>query len=416
MADRNRPLMIVVVIFIVAFFVIRFFLVQDQLEHDWSQTQSLRSEEPYGQSLLLELLEEASGGDLYEATGPLVDTLPLVEDTLNYLYLDREFYYDSAEIAHLMEFVQIGNKAFFVFDYIPWWMNNALGLDYSAIDDYYYDSTLQVEINFADSQLIRDSAYLYSALHADTPIVAYWNYFDYNTFYDSMMVYDFAKPIGTIEGGVNFASFQYGKGTIFIHVEGRLFSNVYLAQKDGFEYASKAMSVLDNKPIFIDHYNSHFHYSDENAQPPSVSPLKFIFAQPTLRYAWYALLVGVLLFVLFRSKRQQRIIPIIPSPDNTSIEFAKALGTLYYQSNSPKYLTGEMMRLFHTFNRRRYNVQPGKKGVSNADEVSRKSKIGEPDIKHIYDLERRLRYNDLARMNEVIPLYEALNNYYKNAR
>ena len=137
MADRNRPLMIVVVIFIVAFFVIRFFLVQDQLEHDWSQTQSLRSEEPYGQSLLLELLEEASGGDLYEATGPLVDTLPLVEDTLNYLYLDREFYYDSAEIAHLMEFVQIGNKAFFVFDDIPWWMNNALGLDYSAIDDYY---------------------------------------------------------------------------------------------------------------------------------------------------------------------------------------------------------------------------------------------------------------------------------------
>lgn len=67
----------------------------------------------------------------------------------------------------------------------------------------------------------------------------------------------------------------------------------------------------------------------ETDMPLSMSPMRFILNNPPLRYAWYLLLLGLLIFVLFNAKRKQRIVPVIEPLKNTSLDFIRSIGNLY---------------------------------------------------------------------------------------
>ena len=71
--------------------------------------------------------------------------------------------------------------------------------------------------------------------------------------------------------------------------------------------------------------------NNQTSKVVSDSPLRFILSQPALKWAWYLLLAGVLIFIIFNLRRTQRPIPILPKNLNTSVEFVKTIGNLYYQ-------------------------------------------------------------------------------------
>ena len=59
--------------------------------------------------------------------------------------------------------------------------------------------------------------------------------------------------------------------------------------------------------------------------------MRYIFNQKPLRWAYYVLIVGLILFVIFRAKREQRIIEVVKPLENTSIEFTRTIGQMYFQ-------------------------------------------------------------------------------------
>ncbi len=46
------------------------------------------------------------------------------------------------------------------------------------------------------------------------------------------------------------------------------------------------------------------------------------------------IVAGVMLFILFNAKRRQRVIPVRTPNRNTSVEFVRTIGNLYYQKIS----------------------------------------------------------------------------------
>ncbi len=62
--------------------------------------------------------------------------------------------------------------------------------------------------------------------------------------------------------------------------------------------------------------------------------MRFIFSEPALKTAWYLFLGGMLLFIFFNVKRKQRVVPIIVPLENTTIEFTKTIGNLYFQEGN----------------------------------------------------------------------------------
>ena len=82
--------------------------------------------------------------------------------------------------------------------------------------------------------------------------------------------------------------------------------------------------------------------------------LSFIMSQPSLKIAWRLLLAGIILYLFFRGKREQRIIPVIKKPENTTIEFAQSISSLYYQEGDPSDLVQKKITYFLDNVRNRY--------------------------------------------------------------
>lgn len=126
----------------------------------------------------------------------------------------------------------------------------------------------------------------------------------------------------------NFIAIQHGKGKFLLHLQPIAFTNYYLL-KNNYKYIESVCSHLDSDTIY---------WNVEGAEKGSISesPLRFIFSQPALKWAWYLSLFGILLFMIFNAKRRQRIIPIAEPIKNTTVEFAKTIGNLYFLEKNHK--------------------------------------------------------------------------------
>ena len=120
----------------------------------------------------------------------------------------------------------------------------------------------------------------------------------------------------------NFIKIHYKDSDIYLHTQPAAFTNLHLLKGNHFKYAERILSYLPKQNIY---------WFDPNDSAISSSQLRFIFSQPALRWAWYLFLGGMLVFILFNAKRKQRIVPIITPLQNTTVDFAKTIGNLYYQ-------------------------------------------------------------------------------------
>ena len=126
------------------------------------------------------------------------------------------------------------------------------------------------------------------------------------------------------DGLANFIKIKHGKGFIYLHSEPLILTNYYLLKPENERYLQSLFSLLPlRETIWFVGAN------DEAFESNSV--LRFILSKPALRYAWWLLLGGLLLFIIFNAKRKQRIVPIIEPLTNKSVEFVKIIGNLYLQ-------------------------------------------------------------------------------------
>jgi hypothetical protein len=136
--------------------------------------------------------------------------------------------------------------------------------------------------------------------------------------------------LGSKEGEeemANFIKVNHGKGHLYLHLEPLILTNYYLLKPGNEKYVQDVFSYLpDRETIWFS--------GDNKNVAESRSPLRFILANPGLRYAWWLLLGGLLLFIIFNAKRKQRIVPIIEPKKNKSVEFVKSIGNLYLQEGN----------------------------------------------------------------------------------
>ena len=125
----------------------------------------------------------------------------------------------------------------------------------------------------------------------------------------------------------NFVQINHGKGKLYLYLVPAAFSNFYMLQENTFYYAVKAISVIKSKDIWLSDYGYHW-------EEPR-TPLRVILKNPGFAQAWYLLLIGLVLLLIFKSKREQRSVPVVLPEANKSKEFAQTIGNLYYENGSP---------------------------------------------------------------------------------
>ncbi len=126
------------------------------------------------------------------------------------------------------------------------------------------------------------------------------------------------------------------------------------------------------------------------------------------------LIVGALLYMIFQSKRRQRIIPAIESNENSSVEFVQTVSTLYFQQKRHDKLIKHKELIFLSFLRQHYHVSSPKITPDFITKVAQKSGVGEKHVKDIFTALSKGKENKNVSESELISLYNKLEYFYKN--
>ena len=154
-------------------------------------------------------------------------------------------------------------------------------------------------------------------------------------------------------------------------------------------------------------------YQSERRQIAN-SPLQYILQEPSLAWAWYILLAIGLLFLLFRTKRQQRIIPVLEPNRNTSMEFLNIISNLYFQQRDHKKLAQEDMRLFLHFIRDRYKIPTRNLDDTFITQLTQQSQVEQDIIKKILLLNTNINSASHITENTLISFHQHIEAFYNN--
>jgi len=205
--------------------------------------------------------------------------------------------------------------------------------------------------------------------------------------------------------GPNFIRVKFGKGNFFLNTTPQTFTNYYML-KDNADYVANAFSYLRDKDVYWDNYK-------KSGLVVINSPMRFILNQESLRWAYYLGMIGLLIFVVFKAKREQRIIPVIKPLENSSIEFAKAVGGLYYEHRDFTDLISKKINYFLEHIRSHYYLNTETITEKTAIDLSTKSGKPLSEIQEIIDLIIHLRNKIHHSEQDVIQLNKKLNQFKK---
>lgn len=137
-------------------------------------------------------------------------------------------------------------------------------------------------------------------------------------------------------------SVPYGKGEVIFVSSPLLFTNYGMLEGNTFVYIFRLMSYLADLPV----YRTEAYVKTDAMLVAEQSPFREFIKRPSLRWALYLALLGVVLFMIFTARRRQRVIPIMSKPANRSLEFIQLIGTLYYQRKEHVDLVRKKFKLF----------------------------------------------------------------------
>ena len=425
---KRKYILVLILAVVVATATIMVLFRDSPRRFDWRETYDEESRQPYGTYVIYELLQglfpDASVEVLRDS---LRGVLPEQDEGANYLFVGQALYMDSTDVRALLRFVESGNLAFISSKTIPY--DLMFHLYYEECDEIYWeDYTIlydtAVQLNFEHAALRADTGYSLEYLSRQEAMPYSWSYIEPFYFCEKE---NGLVPIGMMNDSLaNFARVRYGQGFFYLHTTPLAFSNIQLLDERGLEYVNRAFSHLQAGPIYWDRYsrapewigrrmNNRNNYL-ANRELSKESPLQYILSQPPLAWAWYTLLSLGLLFLAFRAKRKQRIIPVLDPNTNTSLAFLSTIGRLYFIQNNHKKLALQQMKLFRSFLWERYFIQSRDLDKGFVERLSHKSEIPEETIEKIILLYKNIRNSSFVSENTLIDFHRLLDGFYKHCK
>ena len=278
---------------------------------NWSPTLFYGDKIPFGTHVLYHQLNDLFPGSTTTKTdSPFYDIFGKLDDSsANYLVIAKEVNIDKPGFEEMVKYIKKGNSVFiscFAFDGV---LADTLKLE-MGIEAKKENAGL----NFTSKYLKQASPFRYKREISNQ----YFQSFDTAH----------AVVLGTnTYGHSTFLRYKFGAGSLYLCANPVVFSN-YAILSGGADYAAKALSYLPaSANIYWDEYQNGDIPIDE-------SPMRVLFTNPNLEWAYYLSLFGLLIFVLYEVKRRQRIIPVIEPLKNSTVDFVNVVGQVYFEQRN----------------------------------------------------------------------------------
>lgn len=331
--------------------------IQKKYSSDWKKVYDLKDENPRNISFFMDLLDVHVTDSIYNLKYLSdLDTIPNHEEA-TYLFIGNEFgapgdYYDS-----IMHYADSGATAYFSFNHLTsnlyerHFKEGAFYWDYSKVLFAWIGDTTVPFYHVYENDTINEDWYSFS----ETEII--------DTNYRSYM-YAMKHPFAFYE--------KHHKGKVHFHSIPNLFENYQVIQPNGYAHARIVLNKIpkDKPVIFLtcginDSSQEITIDDDENAgegsEKEDTSLIQFILKNPALRLAFLLFIVLLLLYVFFRAKRKEEILPGYNQKRNMSLAFVETLSSIYISRNSPIGVLQVMRKNFYSAINRHFYIDLSRK-------------------------------------------------------
>lgn len=358
MKDKALRKYIYVLVLILAAFVV--YEMTKKQPVSWVPTFINSDKNPYGTYIVYDLLDNVfDKKNIKESRRPIPNELGYISDSegegnqvntqqrTSYLFisetfgkislsninkLSAEIKINETDVNSLFKFVESGNNVFIAAEGISELLLDSLNIE-QKVDRKSVDS-ICVLANFKGQE--------YPFSNIGNSIV----YFKTDSCSFPLKVLGYTKN----EKKATFIRISFGKGYFYLHAVPVAFSNLELLNLDKYKFAFHCLSYLPkNNNVIWDEYLKQGRIGER-------SSFRVIWNHPALLYSYYILLLAAILFMIFRAKRMQRIIPVIDPPRNSSLDFLDTLSNLYYKKDAYESIIDKRHSYFLDIVRSRYNL------------------------------------------------------------
>ncbi len=366
---------------------------------DWRPTFNEKHKKPYGTYILRNELSslflDNEINDIkvtpYEYFDEYYDWIDSVYTTQgNYIYINEFTDVDEVSAQELLDFASHGNSIFFSSNYFPDLFLDSLRIE--TTNNYNFNGS--AALSFANPIFKNDSITVRKRLSD-----IYFSSID--TLYTTVLGYQKFDSIPR----VNFIKMEYGFGYIYLHLQPLAFTNYHLLKNNNKKYAAAALSYLPDDTIFFDSRN-------KDGDKLGSSPLRFILSQPALRWSLYLGLMSLLLFMIFNAKRKQRIIKVIKPLVNSTVDFTKTIGNLYYETKDHNNIINKKSTYFLEYVRRTYYMDTQLLDDKFVKNLATKAGKDLDKTKRVINLIVYLKAKQICSEENLLSLNNAIEDFY----
>jgi hypothetical protein len=205
----------------------------------------------------------------------------------------------------------------------------------------------------------------------------------------------------------NFIQYSVGAGHLTLIATPLVFSNYFLLQPKNRPYLDAIWQSVEGDIFQI--YWGNFKY-----RTPDESLFSILWRNKATRWALIVFFVCCFSYLIFQTKRRQRVIPIIPELTNSSLAFIETIGILYYNKGDNHNLAMKMEQHFMDWVRTRFNINTHALDNNFALQLSIKSGISIEKVNQLLALIHQVRLNSDKISDEILfEMYQQIQQFYK---
>lgn len=347
---------------------------------NWYPSYAKTDKIPLGSLVLYESLKE-SNFTLEEVNNPPYQFLQKHESLAgNYFFLNNNLFLDKAELSKMLNWVENGNTLFLAANNFSTTLLDTLQLEVKTKRSLNKVKTLPY-FNFSNPELKAEKAF---AFKKDKELV-YFSKIDTSKHKILGLASLRLENKNLKDSLVNFLEAPFGEGKILMHSNPELFSNYFMLAEDNYRYAKNALAYLSpQQSLFWDNYY-------KSGKTIQTSPLYILLNNRYLKWAYYTVLLGALLFIYFEGKRKQKSIPVVKALQNRSYEYTRTIAGMYLEQKKHKEIAEKQINQFYAYLREEFRLEINKDSKIDSTKIASQTGVDSELTNKLFGLIEKIK-------------------------
>ncbi len=205
---------------------------------------------------------------------------------------------------------------------------------------------------------------------------------------------------------VNFIVIKHEKGRLLLHLAPHVFTNYFLLdKKENQHYTNSVLTQLNlkNKLYWDNHYST-------NKTIANTSLLYVFLENKHLKWSYYFILLGLILFVIFKGKRTQRSIPILPVLTNQTYDYTKTIAGIYLEKQEHQEIVKKQINYFYSWLREELHIIFTAVDCPNLKQMVAKTGTSIEECEHLINRLNTYKNQSICSAEELEKVYKLI--YY----